>query len=66
LNGLFIIGLLVVLVLNLIFIAFAIIDIMQRKNVKYLPKIGWILVMAFILFGSVVYLLIGRGKDLPN
>ncbi len=65
-NGLFIIGLLVVLVLNLIFIAFAIIDIMQRKNVKYLPKIGWILVMAFILFGSVVYLLIGRGKDLPN
>jgi len=66
LNGLFIIGLLVVLVLNLIFIAFAIIDIMQRKNVKYLPKIGWILVMAFILFGSVVYLLIGREKDLPN
>jgi len=63
LNALFLIVLVIILVLNLIFIAWAIMDIMQRKNVKYLPKAGWIAVMAFILFGAVIYLLAGRGED---
>ncbi len=52
-----------VFVVNLGFIAWAITDIMHRDNVKYLPKIGWILIIAFILFGSLLYLLLGRGKE---
>ncbi len=53
----------IVLILNLVLIAFAIIDIMQRSNVKYLSKTGWIILMAFVLFGSAIYLLVGRGED---
>jgi len=63
LNGAFIIILLMVLVINLALIAWAITDIMQRKNVKYLPKPGWIVLIAFVLFGSIIYLAAGRGKD---
>lgn len=53
----------IVLILNLVLIAFAIIDIMQRSNVKYLSKTGWIIMMAFVLFGAAIYLLVGRGVD---
>jgi len=63
LNAIFLLTLVIILILNLIFIAWAVMDIMQRRNVKYLPKAGWIAVMAFILFGSVIYLLAGRGED---
>jgi len=52
-----------IFVLNLGLIAWAITDIMHRENIKYLPKIGWILIIAFIIFGSLVYLLLGRGKE---
>ncbi len=53
----------IVLILNLVLIAFAIIDIMQRSNVKYLSKTGWIILMAFVLFGAAIYMLVGRGED---
>ncbi len=53
----------VVLILNLVLIAFAIIDLMQRDNVKYLSKMGWIILMAFVIFGAAAYLLVGRGED---
>ena len=53
----------VVLILNLVLIAFAIIDLMQRNNVKYLSKTGWIILMAFVIFGAAIYLLVGRGED---
>ncbi len=61
-EGAFII-ILVMFVINLGLIAIAITDMMQRKNVKYLPKIGWIILITFIFFGSVIYLLAGRGKN---
>lgn len=64
-EGLFLILMLAVLILNLLFIAWAIVDIMHRQNVRHLSKTGWIIVMAFILFGSVIYLLAGRGEDSP-
>ncbi len=53
----------VVLILNLVLIAIAIIDLMQRNNVKYLSKTGWIILMAFVIFGAAIYLLVGRGED---
>lgn len=53
----------IALILNLVLIAFAIIDLMQRSSVKYLSKTGWIIMMAFVLFGAAVYLLVGRGED---
>lgn len=62
-DGAFIIVLIGLLVINLALISWAIMDIMPRKNVKYLPKIGWIVFFTFIIFGSVVYLFVGRGED---
>ncbi len=53
----------IALVLNLVLIAIAIMDIMQRQNVKYLSKAVWIILMAFVLFGAVIYLALGRGED---
>ncbi len=50
-------------VINLGLIAWAITDLMPRENVKYLPKTGWIAVIAIVFFGSVIYLLAGRGND---
>ena len=49
-----------VLVVHLGLIAWAISDLLQRDNVKYLSKVGWALVIALIIFGSVIYLLLGR------
>lgn len=50
-----------VFVINLGLIAWAITDLMHRESVKYLPKFGWILIIAFIIFGSIIYLVAGRG-----
>lgn len=59
----FLIVVALIFVVNLAFIAWAIMDLLQRENVRYLPKTGWIVIIAVILFGSVIYLLIGREKD---
>jgi len=59
----FIILVIILFVVNLALIAYAIMDLMQRKNVKYLPKIGWIILIAFVFLGSLIYILVGRGKD---
>lgn len=53
----------IALILNLMLITFAIIDLMKRDNVKYLSKMGWIIMMAFVIFSAAIYLLIGRGED---
>lgn len=52
-----------VFVVNLALIALAITDLLQRENVKYLAKPWWILIIAVVIFGSVIYLLLGREKD---
>jgi type VI protein secretion system component VasK len=52
-----------IFVVNLALIAWAVTDLLQRENVKYLSKPWWILIIAAVIFGSVIYLLLGRGDD---
>lgn len=52
-----------IFVINLGLIAWAITDLMHREKIKYLPKFGWVLIITFIIFGSLIYLLLGRGKE---
>jgi hypothetical protein len=53
-----------VFVLNLGLISWAVTDLMNRNNIKYLPKFGWLIMIAFVfIFGSIIYLLAGRGKE---
>ena len=47
-------------VINLGLLSWAVTDLMQRKKVKYLPKFGWIIIIAMLPYGSVIYLLAGR------
>ncbi len=62
-SGLTLIIIAALFVLNLTLIAVAITDLLPRENVKYLPKTAWIAVITLIFFSSVVYLVIGRGKE---
>ncbi|MBM4236345.1 MAG: hypothetical protein FJ152_07735 [Firmicutes bacterium] len=59
----FMIVVVMIFVVNLALIAWAITDLLQRENVKYLSKTWWIMIIAAVIFGSVIYLLLGRGKD---
>ena len=53
-----------VFVLNLGLISWAVTDLMNRKNIKYLPKVGWLIMIAFVfILGSIMYLLAGRGQE---
>jgi hypothetical protein len=59
-----IIVIVMVFMLNLGLISWAVTDLMHRKNIKYLPKVGWLIMIAFVfIFGSIIYLLVGRGKE---
>jgi len=49
--------------LNLGLLSWAVTDLMPRKKARYLPKAGWILIIAVLPFGSVIYLLAGRGEE---
>ena len=54
-------------IINLILISWAVTDLMQRKNIKYLPKFGWIVMIAFVfILGSLLYLIFGRGEEEPK
>ncbi len=46
--------------LNLGLLSWAITDLMPREKVKYLPKFGWIALIALLPYASVLYLLFGR------
>jgi type VI protein secretion system component VasK len=59
----FMIVVVMIFVVNLALIAWAVTDLLQRENVKYLSKPWWILIIAVVIFGSVIYLLLGRGDD---
>ncbi len=53
-----------VFVLNLGLISWAVTDLMNRKNIKYLPKLGWLIMIAFVfILGSIFYLFAGRGQE---
>lgn len=62
-SGLFIVIIVLVFALNLGLLSWALVDLMKRENVKYLSKAGWIIIIAVIIFGSVIYLLVGRGEE---
>lgn len=54
-------------IINLILISWAVTDLMQRKNIRYLPKLGWIVMIAFVfILGSLLYLVFGRGEEEPK
>jgi len=41
----------------------ALIDVIKRERLKYLPKWGWILIVVFVnLVGPIVYFVIGRDE----
>ncbi len=50
-------------VVNLALISWAITDLMPRQKVRYLSKTGWIIIIALVFFGSVLYLFLGRGDN---
>ena len=52
-----------IFIVNLGLLSWAITDMLPRKNVKYLPKAGWIAMIAVIPYSSVLYLLAGRGDE---
>jgi type VI protein secretion system component VasK len=65
-SGLTIIIVALVFALNLGLLSWALVDLLQRENIKYLSKPAWIVIIAVILFGSVIYLLVGRGEELKS
>lgn len=50
-------------IINLVLIAVSITDLMPRENVRYLSKTGWIIVIGAVFYGSLIYLLVGRGGE---
>jgi hypothetical protein len=49
------------LIIELILIAIALIDLIRREQVRYIPKWAWAFVIIFInLIGPISYLIIGR------
>jgi type VI protein secretion system component VasK len=63
LSGVYIVIIALIFALNLGLLSWALVDLLKRKNVKYLSKAGWIIIIAVIIFGSVIYLLAGRGEE---
>lgn len=59
----FLLILIVLVIINLALIAWSVNDLFKRKSVKLLPKTGWVIFMALVFFGSVIYILAGRGED---
>ena len=50
--------------LQLALMIWALVDLIRRKKVKWLPKFGWALIVILVnLFGPIAYLLFGRGDD---
>lgn len=48
---------------ELVLFLWALIDLIRRPQVKYLPRWAWIVIIfVFELVGSIVYLAIGRGE----
>jgi hypothetical protein len=50
-----------VILLELILLIVAVVDLIRRENVCYLPKWAWALIVVFIqIIGPIVYFIIGR------
>ena len=49
------------LIIQLILLAIALVDLIRREQVRYIPKWAWAIIIIFInLIGPISYLLIGR------
>ena len=48
-------------IIELTLVIIALVDLIRRQEVKYLPKWGWALIILLInLIGPILYLIIGR------
>ena len=48
-------------IIELTLVVIALVDLIRRQEVKYLPKWGWALIIILInLIGPILYLIIGR------
>ena len=48
-------------IIELTLVVIALVDLIRREEVKYIPKWGWALIILLInLIGPILYLIIGR------
>ena len=51
-------------IIELILLAVALIDLIRREQVKYLPKWLWaVIILLFNFIGPIIYLIIGREES---
>jgi hypothetical protein len=49
------------LIIELVLLVIALVDLIRRQEVKYLPKWAWaLIILLFSLIGPISYLIIGR------
>lgn len=49
------------LIIELVLLVIALVDLIRRQEVRYLPKWGWALIILFIsMIGPIAYLILGR------
>ena len=49
------------LIIELVLLVIALVDLIRREEVKYIPKWGWALVILLIsMIGPIAYLILGR------
>lgn len=49
------------LIIQLILLLVALVDLIRREKVNYLPKWAWLIIILFIsMIGPIAYLIIGR------
>jgi hypothetical protein len=52
-----------VIALNYIIVIWAVVDLVRRDSVKYMPKLLWGIVIVFVnMIGPIAYLVFGRGE----
>ncbi len=52
-----------VIALNYIVVIWALVDLVRRESVKYMPKLAWGIIVVFVnLVGPISYLVFGRGE----
>ena len=51
------------IIIQLILLAVALVDLIKREKVRYLPKWAWaIIILVFSMIGPVAYLILGRDE----
>jgi hypothetical protein len=52
------------LIIELVLLVIALVDLIRRQDVRYLPKWGWALIILFIsMIGPIAYLILGREES---